>query len=142
MTESSEVKINVKDVSISTEDDRGGGEGDVARSSCVKGAGSNPAEELPSTSMKEILHTMTVKEPTGKGDLPSYEDVTAVTALSEVSSSNGDRPSLRFNNPNAVVGKATCIQIKPTGTEVDVVGENISTNLINLLTDRVNNMNP
>ena len=30
--------------------------------------------------------------------------------------------NLRFS-PNAVVGKATCIQLKPSGTEVDVLGE-------------------
>ena len=63
-------------------------------------------------SMKEILATLARKS---SDELPSYEDVTAEDgANNEKSSLSTDRPTLRFN-PNAVVGKATCIQLKPAG---------------------------
>ena len=73
-------------------------------------------------SMKEILNTIKTKD-NNDSDLPSYEDVTGATAVSTAVSevSSDEKRSLRFN-PNAVVGKATCIQIKPTGTEVDLLG--------------------
>ena len=60
--------------------------------------------------MKEILATLAGPS---SDTLPSYEDVTA--DLGANGSSSSDRPNLRFN-PNAVVGKATCIQLKPAGT--------------------------
>ena len=64
--------------------------------------------------MKEILATLAGPS---SDTLPSYEDVTA--DLGANGSSSSDRPNLRFN-PNAVVGKATCIQLKPAGTISDV----------------------
>ena len=64
--------------------------------------------------MKEILATLA--GPSSSDTLPSYEDVTA--DLGANGSSSSDRPNLRFN-PNAVVGKATCIQLKPAGKKHD-----------------------
>ena len=46
------------------------------------------------------------------------EDVTAESGANNDGSSSNDRPNLKFNpefNPNALVGKATCIQLKPAG---------------------------
>lgn len=78
-------------------------------------------------SMKEILATL-ARTSEGGDQLPSYEDVTAESGANNDGSSSNDRPNLKFNpefNPNALVGKATCIQLKPAGvtTEVDVLGE-------------------
>ena len=43
-----------------------------------------------------------------------YLDVFADSGANNDGNSSNDRPNLRFN-PNAVVGKATCIQLKPSG---------------------------
>lgn len=68
-------------------------------------------------SMKDILTTMN----TSKNPPPRYEDVALAPKHDETP------PTELFDNlkfsPNAVVGKATCIQLKPSGTsEVDVYG--------------------
>ena len=48
----------------------------------------------------------------------ALEDVTAESGANIDGSLSNDRPNLKFNpefNPNALVGKATCIQLKPAG---------------------------
>ena len=48
----------------------------------------------------------------------ALEDVTAESGANNDGSLSNDRPNLKFNpefNPNALVGKATCIQLKPAG---------------------------
>ena len=48
----------------------------------------------------------------------ALEDVTAGSGANNDGSLSNDRPNLKFNpefNPNALVGKATCIQLKPAG---------------------------
>ena len=90
-------------------------------------AAAEAAAQQPQPSMRQILANINTSSSSGV-DLPSYEEVVTASGgqppLQLLEQADQRLPFSTSPKPSAVVvGKATCIQIKPSGAECDVVGQ-------------------